>query len=89
MTFLFPGDSRVCSTLHAKFWSQLQQYILVTLPTRKHKITGLCPIAGSMIMPGATSGRGNWNGCSFARDPEGKERKVLATGISLHGGSDG
>jgi hypothetical protein len=40
-------------------------------------------------MPGASSGRGIWNGCPFARGPEDKERKVLATGISLHGGSAG
>ena len=89
ITFLFAGEGRVFSTLHAKFWSQLQQYFLVMLPTRKHKITGLCPIAGSITIPGASSGRGTWNGCSFARGPEGKERKAMTTGISLHGGSVG
>jgi len=33
--------------------------------------------------------RGTWRGGSFAKDPEGYERKALGMGISLRGGSVG
>lgn len=53
MTFLFPREGPACSTLHVKFWSQVLQYFLAMLPSFKYKITGLCPISGSMTLPGA------------------------------------
>jgi hypothetical protein len=36
-----------------------------------------------------SSVRGTWKGASFARGPEGYERKALGKGISFHGGSVG
>jgi len=36
-----------------------------------------------------SSVRGTWRGGSFAKGPEGYERKALGMGISLHGGSVG
>ena len=36
-----------------------------------------------------SSVRGTWSVGSFARGPEGYERKALGTGISLYGGSVG
>jgi len=37
----------------------------------------------------ASSGRGTWKGCSLASGPDGYERKALAMGNSLRGGSVG
>ena len=68
-------------------WTDITPMGVHSPGTLRHSCKGALEM-GYISLYGS-SVRVTWRGGSFARDPEGYERKALGMGISLHGGSAG